>query len=184
MSAVANLRERFDGLTEREQKLVAAMVVTFLVLGTFFVMTQALGAARERSESIAEGREVLSTMIERQADYRVNAARVERIEELLATNDLRLSTFIEARATRAGITRPREFRDRTQPLEDGAIVAHYTTAVFPSMTHAQLSSLLTEIERAEELVFTNQIAVEPPRGAASGLQVELTLVTYTLDDAE
>ncbi len=184
MSAVTTLRERFDGLTDREKKLVVAMLGTFCVLGMFFIFTQTAGAAGDRREAIAEGREALSMLIDEQDSYRVNAARVERIEELLETNDLRLSTFIEARATRAGITRPREFRDHTQPLEDGAVIAHYTTAVFPSMTQEQLSSLLTEIERAEELVFTNQIAVEPPRGAASGLQVELTLVTFTLDDAE
>ena len=184
MSIQDTLRERFDALSERERRLVAAMGATFLILLVLALGMRANRSAEARADAIESGREALQSLLQSQGQYRVNAARLERIEEQLETNDLRLSTFIEARATPANIDRPREFRDRSQPLEDGAVVAHYTTAVFPSMTIEQLYSLLNEVERSEELVFTNQISVEPPRGAASGLQVELTLVTYTLDDAE
>lgn len=173
------LSERFQQLSERERSLLGVMgavlgfVFVALVGYTSWTKVQTLQDDNDRRRAALD-----ELVAEREAVLTANA-RAERVEQLLAGEPKRLSTYIEQCSGRAGVTRPREFRDREQPLDDG-VLAQMTTASFPSMTLTQLNSLLDGIENDDEtLVYTQQIAFEPPRGGASGLQVELTLMTFT-----
>ncbi len=174
---VDRVEAQLSRFSAREQILLGVMVV---VLGCLLVVAVAVlmnARASALDQRISDQREVLAMLVEERDAYRVNAAENARIEELLASNDLRLSSFIEARAGRLSIARPREFRDQEQAL-DGGVEAESTTAEFAGMEIEQLSALLTAIEEAEELVFTRQIAVAPARRGNEGLEVELTLVTF------
>lgn len=177
------IAERFQQFSERERMLLGVMggvlSVVFIAIVAYTSMTrmQTLRDDNDRRRDTLE-----SLIAERESVLDANA-RAERIERLLDGEPLRLSTYIETRSGRAGVTRPREFRDREQPLDEG-ILAQVTTALFPAMTLRQLQSLLNDIENDEgSLVYTQQIAIEPPRGNAAGLQVELTLMTFAREDA-
>ena len=171
------LSERFQQLSERERSWGVWVRYRFRLRRsrrlTSWTKVQTLQDDNDRRRAALD-----ELVAEREAVLTANA-RAERVEQLLAGEPKRLSTYIEQCSGRAGVTRPREFRDREQPLDDG-VLAQMTTASFPSMTLTQLNSLLDGIENDDEtLVYTQQIAFEPPRGGASGLQVELTLMTFT-----
>ena len=170
-------------LSEREQKLLVVMVVVvatmMIAIGSYTVGT----ALDERRERVETKRASLETLLTRRQTFLADAAEADRLREQLTENELRLSTFIEGRAGRAGIPRPREFRDSTQPL-DGDVTAHITTATFAEITLEQMQALLTSIEGAEELVYTRQLSFQPERRGSGGLQLELTLTTFRQEEAE
>ncbi|MCB9506088.1 MAG: hypothetical protein H6697_00295 [Myxococcales bacterium] len=176
-SRLARVGAALEGLSERERRLVALMLVvvgmTVVVLTTYGVTT----ALSSRDEAIESKRAALQLLIEQRDTFVAASTEAAAIREQLSDNNLRLSTFIEGRAAAAGIPRPREFDDSTQPLE-GNITAEVTSAEFASLSFAQLQSLMSAIEGTDELVYVQQLAFSPARRGAEGLQLEVTLRTY------
>jgi type II secretory pathway component PulM len=172
------LAERWEQFTPRERSLLLVMLGVLLsgvVLITTYTTWQKFSALQSENDA---RREILGQLLAQRDTFRARAEQSARVQEQLEDNDLRLSTFIESSATRAGMARPTDFTDREQQ-RDGNIVAMETSAMFPSVEMQQLTDLLNEVESTDELVFVQQVKVSPPRGRnAEGLQATITLVTY------
>lgn len=172
------LEEQLANLSSRELKLLAAM---FVVLGTGLVSVVGYSVSNAMSElerGNEERRMLIQDVASRAEAWRARAAEQARVQSALRDNRLRLSSFIESRATRLRIASPQGYTDRQNPRE-GGIVALETTATFQGLDLTQLDELLNEFQSTEELVYIQEVSVEPARGRATeGLQVRVTLVTY------
>jgi len=172
------IAERLDGFTPRERMLLGIMAGIFAVGISAIVVYTMTGTLRTLSADNNEKREALSNLLAERDTYAQARAESDALQAQLDENPLRLSSFIEARATRLGIRSPSEYVDRQEPRDDG-IVELQTTAEFPGIELGDLDALLREFVGTEELVFVQEIAVQPARGRGNdGHQVEVTLVTY------
>ncbi len=172
------MRERWEQLSSRERTLLAAWVAIMALGLTSIAVYQATTTLGHLAEGNDDRREAIAMLLAERDDFRARIEQARTEQEKLENNELRLSSFIEAAATRQGIRSPSEYNDRRE-VRDNGIAAMQTTAVFPSMDMVQLDELLNTFQNTEELVYIEQVAVEPPRGRnTEGLQVEVTLVTY------
>lgn len=172
------MRERWEQLSSRERTLLTAWVAIMALGLTSIAIYQATTTLGHLAEGNDDRREAIAMLLAERDDFRARIEQSRTEQEKLDNNELRLSSFIEAAATRQGIRSPSEYNDRRE-VRDNGIAAMQTTAVFPSMDMVQLDELLNAFQNTEELVYIEQVAVEPPRGRnAEGLQVEVTLVTY------
>lgn len=168
----------FEELSEREQKLLGVMLVV-VSLGVFLVASFGISSAFEKVDAQNERlRGALDAVLQQRDTFRSRAAAAQLAQSKLETNTLRLSSFIEARATRLGLASPRGFTDRQTPREDG-ITAFETTAQFQGLDLTQLDQLLNEFRNTDELVYIQEVQVDPSRArTTTGLDVRVTLVTY------
>ena len=176
--AIERLRARVAELTERERKLLLLMAVTgvlFLLLFGNLIVGNALDGLRDGNQ---QRRAALNELIHERERFLTEVAQAERLDARLESNRLRLSSFIETQASQAGVPRPREFRDHTQPVGQTGITAHETTVSFPSMSFEQLLDLLNSFEDSGELVFIQTLRVSPARRGEHGLDADITLATY------
>lgn len=172
------LRSRFSQLTERERKLLAIMAVTAIVFVLLFgnlLIGNALDGLREGNQ---ERRAALNSLIHERDAYLMEVERARALEAQLEGNQLRLSSFIEAQASAAGVPRPREFRDHSQPVGQTGVTSHETTVSFPSMSFEQLMDLLNTFDGSDELVFIQSLRVAPARRGEHGLDADITIATY------
>lgn len=180
MSESRSVMDRLDSVlarfSERERMLLGVMAVTLFTLGVLASALVLRGRMETLNSEIDAKRSALSLLATQSEEYVRNSERNARLREQLRDNSIRLSTYIEGRAGRASIPRPREFRDNQLEL-DGGIKMLTTTVTFSSVELDQLQRLMESIEDSEELVFTRQIAVAPSRREA-GLELELTLATF------
>jgi hypothetical protein len=172
------LEEQLANLSKRERVL---LLILFGVLGSGIVLVSGYSLSTRLSDLEAGNRErraLLREVHEQSSVWRQQAEEMRRVQEQLADNRLRLSSFIESRATRLRIASPTGYTDRQNPRE-GGIVAIETTAQFQGVDIGQLDELLNEFQTTDELVYIQEVTVEPPRGRGTeGLQVKVTLVTY------
>ncbi|MFT4705631.1 MAG: hypothetical protein ACI81R_003342 [Bradymonadia bacterium] len=184
MSGTSDLRDkardRWQAFSERERRLLLIMVGVLSALAFLAITYSHTLKVEELQDEITERRDAVDRLIREYEPFMLADAQRQLVESKLEEEPVRLSTFIEARASRAGIGRPSEIRDRSQPL-DGGITKHVSTAVFATMTAAQLNDLLSSVAESDELVFADQIAFQPPRGGNNTgmLAVELTLATFS-----
>lgn len=180
MSMFTGVSQRVEAalerLSARERVLLAAMVTVLVVMGASLAIFLVGGRLDTLSETVSAKRDAIGALSARGEDYLANAAYNERINEQLQSNDLRLSTFIEGRAGRATIPRPREFRDAQQELDGVTLVT--TTASFTAIDFDQMQRLLSSIEDTDELVFVRRVAISPARGVADKIDLDLTVATF------
>lgn len=187
MNESTTVMDRVDAalarFTERERLLIGVMILVVSAMAAFVVAWLLNGRMNTLHEEIAAKRDALTLLINESGEYRRNSEVNEELRRQLEENDIRLSTFIEGRGGRAGISRPREFRDNQTDLE-GGVTMHTTTAEFDRVDLDQLQRLLSSIEESDELVFTRQVAVAPARREQSELQLEITLATFKREGGE
>lgn len=175
---MSRIAERLEGFTPRERVLLGAMAA-ILSVGLFAIVVYTMtGTLRTLQSDNDERRDALTNLLSQRDTYAQARAESDALQAQLDENPLRLSSFIEARATRLGIRSPSEYVDRQEPRDDG-IVELQTTAEFPGIELGDLDALLREFVATDQLVFVQEISVQPARGRGNeGHQVEVTLVTY------
>jgi hypothetical protein len=184
-SIAARALARFAEFNPRERMLLGVLA-SVLVPGLFSVVVYLLWtqlATLEKGNS--DRREVIEVLLVERESFEAAAARQARIEEQLESNSLRLSSFLEGRATELDVPQPSDFDDINTPAT-GGVQTLVTVAKFTRMDLGELATLLSDIENSEELVYIRGINVEPTRGAnaqAGMMQVELTLATFRRAEA-
>lgn len=177
-TGTSGIGAKLSAMSPRERTL---LVVLGCVLGSgalFLAVWTSWGALSELNEGNDARREAMLQLLAQRDTFAAAAAERAELEEKLTDNDLRLSSFIETAATRAGMPAPREFEDRQSPRE-GGIVAVETTATFDGIELADFDRLLNDLRSSDELVYIQSVSIEPGRGRNSdSMSGEITLATY------
>lgn len=175
---MSTLSRKLGELSARERILLAIMMAVISTGLVFVVVWTAAGALRELSGGNDERRDVMLELLGQRASFAAQQAEQTELDEKLSNNELRLSSFIEGCATRAGLSAPTEFNDRQTPRE-GGITAFETSATFQGVELADFDRLMNELRATEELIYIQAVSLEPGRGrSADSLTAEITLVTY------
>jgi hypothetical protein len=184
-SIAARALARFAEFNPRERMLLG-ILASVLLPGLFSVVVYVLwNQLAELEKGNSDRREVIAELLAERESFQAAAARQARIEEQLESNSLRLSSFLEARATELDVPQPSDFDDINTPAA-GGVQTLVTVAKFNRMDLSELATLLSDIENSDELVYIRGVNVEPTRGAnaqAGVMQVELTLATFRRAEA-
>jgi general secretion pathway protein M len=174
----ARASAQLAGMTPRERMLLLVMAVVLGTGATLISCWLLMQRLWELEDSNEQRRAMIGELLERQDDFAQLAAERDRIEEQLSGSEVRLSTFIESKATAIGISRPNEYTDR-QVQRDGGITMLETIAEFDRLSLSDLDQLMNSIEESEELVFIQGLTVAPARRSENReLTVEVNLATF------
>lgn len=180
---MANLKAKFDGLSERERTLLLAMLGTLSLLAVVLVVGLSLQRAGRLEEELMGKRQALTQLLAQRDTFVERVEARNSREEKLRKNKLRLSSFIEDQAREAGLGRPREFKDSQEPVPGRSeVTAHRTTVRIEDVSFEQFKELLSSIADTDELVFIEKVGMNASKKKDSPdhMDVELSLVTYEM----
>lgn len=172
------VRNAFDNLTEREQKLIALLGLVLFALLLFFLASSYITRTAEWKEGAQARREGIEQLISKRSDY---ARAMEERKELnfkLDANPVSIPSFVERHTQSLSIPAPTNFRDSRQPVGGQPDVLAISTEIsFPRMSLTQLSDFARAIAGGEELLYIQRIQIrEQPRG--TDFEVTMQLTTY------
>lgn len=179
----ANLKAKFDGLSERERTLLLAMLGTLSLLAVVLIVGLSLQRAGRLEDELMGKRQALTQLLAQRDTFVERVEARNSREEKLRKNKLRLSSFIEDQAREAGLGRPREFKDSQEPVPGRSeVTAHRTTVRIEDVSFEQFKELLSSIADTDELVFIEKVGMNASKKKDSPdhMDVELSLVTYEM----
>lgn len=169
----------FERLSDRERKLVAlagsavGLFVLFVVIFSF--ANSASGYRRRTQDKLAKLQEVQALA----TSY--GAAQQERqaVEQQLTSSNVRLITYIEDKATAAGLTVPNMSPKGDVGVGDGKIIESAVELTFTDVDLRKLTDFLRTVESGPGIVKVKYLRVEP-RPATDTLTAWTTVATYRM----
>jgi len=176
---IAKLQASFSTLSARERRMVLAAggaILVFAVVMVMFSFSNKADQIRQRTASKIRKLDDVQTLA---AGFRDSEARRTAVEQQLKANNIRLITYLQEKANKAGIELPSLNPKNDAPLEGSDQIVE--SAVELSLTDVKLNRLidfLTAVESAPGgLVKVKSMRLEP-RVASETLTAWLTVATY------
>jgi len=172
-------RAWFERLSSRERRMVLATggaVVAFVVFIILLSFSNSANSYRKRTEQkLSKLREVQTLA----ASYRQATQERQAMEQQLASNNVRLISYIEDKATRAGLTVPNMTPKGDMGIGDGQIVESTVELTFTDVDLRKLYDFLTTVENGPGIVKVKSLRLEP-RNSSETLTAWTTVATYKL----
>ncbi len=175
---IARLQTQFSTLSQRERRLVmvvGGVFALFIVFMVTFTFSSKADAIRSRINGKARQLDEVQTLA---AGFRDTEAKRAAVESQLKASNIRLITYLEEKASKAGLELPSINPKADVTLEGDKIIE---SAVELSLTDVKLNRLidfLTAVEAAPGgLVKVKYMRIEP-RVANETLTAWLTIATY------
>jgi general secretion pathway protein M len=175
---IARIQASFSTLSSRERRLVliaGGAVLAFVVFMIVFSFSNKADAIRDRTLAKIRKLDEVQTLA---AGFRDTESRRQAVESQLKASNIRLITYLEEKAQKAGLELPSINPKADVTLEGDKIVE---SAVELSLTDVKLNRLvdfLTLVEQAPGgLVKVKNLRLEP-RPSNETLTCWLTVATY------
>lgn len=169
----------FERLSDRERKLVAlagsAVLVFVLFVTLFSFANSAQGYRRRTQDKLAKLQEVQALAI----SYGQAQAERQNVEQQLTQSNVRLITYIEDKATAAGLTVPNMTPKGDVGVGDGKIIESSVELTFTDVDLRKLTDFLRTVETGPGIVKVKYLRVEP-RPATDTLTAWTTVATYRM----
>lgn len=173
----ASLASSFSTLTQRERRMVvgAALAVTaFVVFMILFGFGSKADAIRRRTQDKLARLEEVQALA---AGYGEQKAAQEALERQLQASNVRLISYLEEKAKKAGLELP-SFNPRPDvPLEGSKILESAVELTLTDVKLNRLVDFLTAVEAGPGLVKVKHLRLEP-RIQNESVTAWLTVVTY------
>lgn len=169
------LRVHWDGLTEREKRLVRALggvAAALVILLPVYLLSSAIGEVEAQNEQIAS---VLAEIT--RAEDRIAQREAERTaaEARYAQRAPELGTFLEGRASARAMTIASV---TSQPeVQEGRFRKRHVRASFPGTSLRQVVRLMTDIESSPYPVAIERVHIEHTQ-EGDHYNLELGVITY------
>jgi general secretion pathway protein M len=176
---IADVQTWYSRLSERDRKLVtfgspiAAVIVLMIVLASF---ASSASATRKR---IAQKQASFAQVQVLSASYREAEAARQAVERQLTGNNLRLTSFVEEKATAAGLEVPTMNPRAEVPIGDGNIIENSIDVTLADISLLKLVDFLQNVERGPGVIKVKRLRLEP-RPANENLTVNATIATYRM----
>ena len=175
---LANLQRSFATLSQRERRLVTGagaavtVFVLFLIIAGFGSKATSIRVRTQQKIVALQEVQTLAT------SYRENEARRQQAESQLRASNLRLITWVEEKASRAGLELP-SINPKADVTLDGDKIVE--SAVELSLTDIKLNRLIDFLTNVESggMVKVKYLRLEP-RPANETLTAWLTIATYKM----
>ncbi len=172
-------RAWFERLSSRERRMVLATggaLVTFMLFVIIISFSNTANGYRKRTDQkLTKLREVQ----ELAASYREATMERQGVEQQLTGSDVRLMTYIEEKATQAGLTVPNMTPKNDVGVGDGQIVESSVELTFTDVDLRKLHDFLSSVERGPGVVKVKSPRLEP-RDATDTLTAWTTVATYKM----
>ncbi|MCY1076381.1 type II secretion system protein GspM [Archangium lansingense] len=173
-------RTWFERLSSRERRMVLATggaLMAFILFVIIFSFSSSADGYRKRTDQkLAKLREVQSLA----ASYREATVERQGVEQQLTGSDVRLMTYIEEKATQAGLTVPNMTPKNDMGIgDDGKIVESSVELTFTDVDLRKLHDFLSSVERGPGVVKVKSLRLEP-RDSTDTLTAWTTVATYKM----
>ena len=170
----------FERLSNRERQMVlgtGGAVMAFVLFVIIFSFASSADGYRKRTEQkLAKLREVQALA----ASYREATQERQGVEQQLTGSDVRLMSYIEEKATQAGLTVPNMTPKNDVGIgDDGQIVESSVELTLTDVDLRKLHDFLSAVERGPGVVKVKSLRLEP-RDASETLTAWTTVATYKM----
>lgn len=176
---LANARAWFERLNTREKRMVGGLALTFSLVLVFiiaFSFSSSASSYRTRTEQkLAKLREVQSLA----TSYREAEQVRQQVEQQLTQSDVRLISYLEERATAAGLEVPSFNPKPDVSLGDGRIVESSVELTFTNVDLREFTDFLRTVESGPGMVKVKNLRMDP-RSDADTLAASTTVATYKM----
>jgi general secretion pathway protein M len=172
-------RAWFERLSTRERRMVLATggaVLTFVLFLILYSFANSADAYRKRTDQkMAKLREVQTLA----ASYRQATEARQALEQQLTSSNVRLMSYIEEKATRAGLTVSDMTPKNDVGIGDGQIIESSVELRFTDVDLRKLHTFLSDVESGPGVVKVKNLRLEP-RASAETMTAWTTVATYKM----
>lgn len=177
---VSDLQAKFAQLTARERQLVtfagSAVFLFILFIMIFSFSSSAASTSRRTEEKLAKLEEVQTLA----SSFRQAEAQRQAAERQLSSNNIRLISYLEEKATAAGLETPTMNPKGDVAIDrEGKILESSVELTLTDINLRQLHQFLQAVERGPGVVKVKYLRVEP-RPEQEVLTAWTTVATYRL----
>ncbi|MFL5355311.1 type II secretion system protein GspM [Archangium sp.] len=176
---INDARAWFERLSTRERQMVlgtGGAVLAFVLFVILYSFSSSADAYRKRTDQkMAKLREVQTLA----ASYREATQERQAMEQQLTGNNVRLMSYVEEKATQAGLTVPNMTPKNDVGLGDGQIVESSVELTFTDVDLRKLHDFLASVERGPGVVKVKSLRLEP-HAANETLTAWTTVATYKM----
>ena len=173
-TSIERLRDRWEQISPREQRMILALGITFLLVVLVLLGRGISGGLAELEEKNQKTRTALRVL----QDYRQNAgaSREEAREVKLPDEPVKLQSYLESIASEVGITIP-AFNPQAGATRDGVVTAA-TRFHLRGISLDQLTSFLEKVESKLPYVVVESLDIKRDFRDNARLEAELLVTTY------
>lgn len=161
--AMSSATDAYEALSEREQRLILVLGVVVVAIVVLLPMYLVLDSISEMQTENAAIKEVLREIEQSRAVLRTRAAEQEAARARYATRAPALGSFLEQKATQAGLTL-REVTDEPE-LALGSFTRRRVRASFQQVELEQIMRMLEGIANSNVPVSIEKIEIDHPRNS-------------------
>ncbi|MCY1015396.1 type II secretion system protein GspM [Pyxidicoccus sp. MSG2] len=169
----------FERLSDRERRMVSiagAALLTFIVFAVLVGFANSASGYRKRTQDkLAKLQEVQALA----ASYREAQAARQSVEQQLTSSNVQLISYIEDKATAAGLQAPNMTPKGDVGVGDGKIIESSVELNFTDVDLRKLTDFLRTVESGPGVVKVKYLRIEP-RPASDTLAAWTTVATYRM----
>jgi general secretion pathway protein M len=177
--AFAPLQTWFERLSDRERRMVSIAGTALLAFILFAVVmtfaTSASGYRKRTQDKLAKLQEVQALA----ASYRDAQAARQAVEGQLTSSNVQLISYIEDKATMAGLQVPNMSPKGDMGIGDGKIIESSVELTFTDVDLRRLTDFLKTVESGPGVVKVKYLRIEP-RPSSDTLTAWTTVATYRM----
>jgi general secretion pathway protein M len=176
---LTELRARFATLTERERLLLLGAGVAVLAFITFLIVFNFSSGADRIRRGTQHKLQLLTQVQEAAATYRDAKSAQEAVEQRLAGNNVRLISYLEEKAQKAGLDIPSINPKAEVTLEGDKIVESAAEFTLTDVQLNRLTDFLQSVEASPGIIRVKYLRLEP-RPAQETVTAWVQVATYRL----
>jgi len=176
MAAIDTLRDKWEGITPRERRMVVLLGVSFVLVMIIYVSLQIRDGLSALEAKNAKARKALATLTAFKAQAHGNSAPDDPAK-LIGPEAVKLETYIYKAGTDAKVTVP-GVNTRT-PSPKGSFTAHAATVEVRELTLAQVKDFLEAIETESKVVMSSSLQLRRNFRDKEKLDLNLEVVTWS-----
>jgi general secretion pathway protein M len=169
----------FERLTSRERRMVlgtGGALLGFVLFLILFSFSNTASAYRKRTDQkIGKLHEVQDLA----ASYREATQERQNVEQQLTASNVRLISYVEEKATLAGLSVPNMTPKNDVNLGDGQIIESAVELTFTDVDLRKLYDFLSAVERGPGVVKVKSLRLEP-HTTTDTLTAFTTVATYKM----
>jgi general secretion pathway protein M len=176
---INDIRTWFDRLSNRERQLVALTSAAVLGFIIFIILLSFSNTAQRYQRRIDDKLKSLQQVKELASSYRQAAQERQEAEQQLQASNVRLISYIEERATQAGLEVPNMTPKGDVPLGEGQMIESSVELTFTDVNLLKLTEFLRLVEGGPGVVKVKTLRLETRSGTET-LTAWTTVATYRM----
>jgi type II secretory pathway component PulM len=172
---VDTVRDRWEGISPRERKLVVLLGVSAVVIVLLFMATSIRDRQSTREANNAKMRRALAVLADLRA--RGEVARADDSAPKIGADPVKLESYLTRAAEKVGITIP-SYNPRP-PVTKNGFVTHAGQIELRDLTITQVKSLLEAIESDSKVVVVTTLNLTRNFRDKEKLDLKMEIATYS-----